>query len=149
VLNSAGSALLLVTLPSANKSNPNVIDGRAIFTLAHTALKLSLEQSVYADGELPSVYPKDDLDEHILNGMGSMVGKFKAKASVDVDVDGDIDAVVKAKAIQYPEGWIFPGLMAYPLLGPCAHVDVQSQVFDIDPLGACKKNIVIIAQVEK
>jgi hypothetical protein len=39
VLYSVGSAFTLVSLSSANQNNPIVIDGRAIFTLAQTALK--------------------------------------------------------------------------------------------------------------
>jgi hypothetical protein len=191
VLYSAGSAFTLVSLSSANQSNPIVIDGRAIFTLAQSALRngkkaLSVEQSAYVDGKLPSGWNDDDLDEHILNGMWSMIGQSKAS----VDVDGDDEAEEEAETSQRPEGWIFPGWMAYRLLGPRAHVDFQSSLFQVGdwmknkrngsggddkssgraehrkalaetsnkirmntgdrgvPLGACKKDMVIIAQAE-
>jgi hypothetical protein len=75
VMYSAGSAFTLVSLPSAHQSNPIVIDERAIFTLAQSALKngkktLSVEQSAYLDGKLPSGQNDDDLDNHILKGCG-------------------------------------------------------------------------------
>jgi hypothetical protein len=40
VLYNAGSAFTLITLSSANQSNPIVVDGRAIFPLAQSALKM-------------------------------------------------------------------------------------------------------------
>jgi hypothetical protein len=64
-----------------------------------------VEQSAYVDGRLPSGWNDDDLDEHILNGMWSLVGQCKAS----VDVDGDDEAEEEAETIQHPEGWIFPG----------------------------------------
>jgi hypothetical protein len=65
VLYNEGSSFMLVTLSSANQSIPIVIDGRAIFTLAQTALKngkkvLSVEQSAYVDGKLSSGWNDDD-----------------------------------------------------------------------------------------
>jgi hypothetical protein len=74
VLYNAGSAFMLVTLSSANQSNPILIDCRAIFNLAQSALKnrkraLSVKQSAHVDGKLSSGWKNDDLDEHILNGM--------------------------------------------------------------------------------
>jgi hypothetical protein len=101
VLYNAVSAFTLVSLSSANQSTPVIIDGRAIFSLAQNALKngkkaLSLEKSAYVDGKLPSEWNDDNLDNHILNGMWSLVGQ--AKVSVDNDsgddgeeVDGEVN----------------------------------------------------------
>ena len=60
--------------------------------------------------------------------MQSLVGQVKAS----VDEDGGDEAEEEADEInQCPEGWIFPGQMAYRLFGPRAHADFQSSLFKV------------------
>jgi len=42
---------------------------------------------------------------------------------------------------QCPEGWIFPGWMAYHLFRPRAHVDFQSSLFQVGDWMKNKRNV--------
>ena len=196
VLYYAGSHSTVSTLSKANQSTPVIMDGRSIFSLAQSALRngkkaLSVEKSAYVDGKLPSGWNDDDLDQHILDGMWSMLQSKSSTLNVDGDdEEEDVAEEGAAATVERPETWIFPGWMAYRLLGPRAHNDFRSPLFEIGdwdrnkrtavgdskgtggradhrkaladqsntirlnsvdrgvPLGACKKDMVIIAQAE-
>ena len=137
VLYSAGSHFTVASLARANQSTPVIMDGRSIFSLAQSALKngkkaLSVEKSAYVDGKLPSGWNDNDLDQHILNGMWSMLQSRSSTLNVDGDDEKKEPADEPAGAtVERPETWFFSGWMAYRLLGPRAHNDFMSPLFEI------------------
>jgi hypothetical protein len=120
-----------------------LIDGRAIYTLATNALKngkkaLSIEQSAYKDGKLPSGWNDEDLDCFILDGMwrmltGSTVYDVEPESQENIEniEDEAAEPVAPEADSDRPESWIFPGWMAYRLFGPRAHADHQSALFEV------------------
>jgi hypothetical protein len=77
VLYTSGTSFNQLSLSTAHQSMQVLIDGRALYSLATTALKigkkaLSVELSAYKDGKLPSGWNDEDLDKFILDGMWTM-----------------------------------------------------------------------------
>jgi hypothetical protein len=158
-LYSVGSSFTYISVSSANQSTSVLIDGRAIYTLATTALRngkkaLAIEKSAYKDGKLPSGWNDDDLDGFVLDGMykmltGPILCDDDAEADVEENAQDDV-AVADAEAeaagnaltstSERPETWIFPGWVAYRLLGPRAHSDHQSILFEVGDWVRNKQN---------
>jgi len=73
-LYTAGSSFTVVSASATNQKSNVVVDGRAIFNMAQSALKngkkaLAIEQSANVNGTLPSGWNDDTLDKYILDGM--------------------------------------------------------------------------------
>ena len=143
VLYTSGTSFNQLSLSTAHQSTQVLIDGRAIYSLATTALKngkkaLSVELSAYKDGKLPSGWNDEDLDKFILDGMWTML---TGAPVYDPDNEGqeNVDDVVAAadddaqdgQTSERPESWIFSGWCAYRLFGPRAHADFQSPLFEV------------------
>ncbi len=63
-----------------------------------------MEKSVYVDGKLPSGWNDDDLDQHILDGMWSMLQSKSSALNVDGDDDEeDIAEEGAAATVERPE----------------------------------------------
>jgi hypothetical protein len=141
---SLGTSFTKASISSAKQSSSVLIDGRAIYTLAMTALKngkkaLSIEKSVYKDGKLPSGWSDDDLDEFILDGMWRMLkvsgtepeSPVDANDKVEVEDATDEDSTRAPEIFERPEEWIFPGWVAYHTFGPRAHDAYESPLFEV------------------
>jgi hypothetical protein len=143
-LYSLGTSFTKASISSAKQSSSVLIDGRAIYTLAMTALKngkkaLSIKKSAYKDGKLPSGWSDDDLDKFILDGMWRMFkvsgteseSKVDADDEVEVEDAADEDSTRALEISEHPEEWIIPGWVAYRMFGPRAHDEHKSQLFEV------------------
>ncbi len=52
-------------------------------------------------------------------------------SSVNVEFDDEDNEEAAAEVVDRPDGWIFPGWMAYRMLGPRVHVDFRSPLFEV------------------
>jgi hypothetical protein len=124
-----------------------------IYSLAQNALKhgkkaLSIEMAVYVDGKLPSGWNDNDLDEHILNGMWTLlhnspvVDLDEDRHSEDADDNNDDAAASQAAPNfhEHPQDWVFPGWMAYLLFRPRAVSGFKSPLFELGDWPKNKKN---------
>ena len=109
-----------------------------IYTLGTNAPKnekkaLSIKQSAYKDGKLPSEWSDKDLDKFILDGMWRILTGSKVyDVEADSEANADDEASQPDESFNQPDGWIFQGWMANCVLGPRADKDHQSALFEID-----------------
>jgi hypothetical protein len=142
VIYSTAASFSLMSLSAANQKNNILIDGRAIFNMAQSALKhgkkaLAIEKGAYVNSKLPSGWNDDTLDKHILDNMWRSL-HLTPDLDLAVEDVGEVGEDDEAAAEQTaddvaerPEEWIFPGWMAYRLFGPRAHIDFQSPLFSV------------------
>jgi hypothetical protein len=106
------------SLSVTNQKSNILIDGRAIFNMAQSALKqgkkaLAIEQSAYVNGKLPSGWNDDALDKHILDGMWRSV-QLAPEVDLAGEGGGEYDETATEKSSadisEHPDEFFLAGL---------------------------------------